>query len=98
MDLKQRNVREEDRQPNGGDSSDRRVKPVRDQKAEDSGLGVTDVLRILGGLLLLNCLLSYFITNNSVMWGWRPWYSRPGAVMRYIVSRHCYPITYAFTR
>lgn len=45
-----------------------------------------DVLRILGGLFLLNCLLSYFITNDSMLWGWRPWFVRPGVVMRYFVS------------
>lgn len=35
---------------------------------------------------MLNCLLSYFITNDSVLWGYRPWFVRPGLVMRYIVS------------
>lgn len=43
------------------------------------------MLRILGGLFLLNCLLSYFITNDSVLWGYRPWFVRPAAVMRYLV-------------
>jgi len=45
-----------------------------------------DTLRIVGGLFLLNCLLSYFVTNDSVLWGWRPWFVRPGAVMSYVVS------------
>ncbi|KAK1078404.1 hypothetical protein LTR33_007265 [Friedmanniomyces endolithicus] len=45
--------------------------------------GTLDLLRILGGLLLLNCLLSYFITNDSVLWGWRPWFIRPGPIARY---------------
>ncbi|KAK4575081.1 hypothetical protein LTR86_000933 [Recurvomyces mirabilis] len=49
-----------------------------------SGLSVVDVLRILGGVFLLNCLLSYFITNDSVLWGWRPWFVRPSVVMQYI--------------
>lgn len=55
-------------------------------KAKGGGVSVTDVLRILGGLFLLNCLLSYFITNDSVLWGYRPWFVRPGLVMRYVVS------------
>lgn len=54
--------------------------------SKNGGVGVMDVLRILGGLFLLNCLLSYFITNDSVLWGWRPWFIRPGVVMRYVVS------------
>ena len=51
-----------------------------------SGITVVDVLRILGGLFLLNCLLSYFITNDSVLWGYRPWFVRPGVIMQYFVS------------
>ena len=50
-----------------------------------NSVGVVDVLRILGGLFLLNCLLSYFVTNDSVLWGWRPWFVRPNVVMRYWV-------------
>src|ERR1700712_6098737 len=53
---------------------------------KNGGVGVMDILRILGGLFLLNCLLSYFITNDSMLWGWRPWFVRPGVVMRYFVS------------
>ena len=45
-----------------------------------------DILRVVGGLFLLNCLLSYFITNDSVLWGYRPWFVRPAVLMRYIVS------------
>ncbi|EMC92170.1 hypothetical protein BAUCODRAFT_38198 [Baudoinia panamericana UAMH 10762] len=44
---------------------------------------VLDALRIIGGLVVLNCLLSYFITGDSVLWGWRPWFTRPTVVMRY---------------
>lgn len=51
-----------------------------------------DVLRIVGGLFLLNCLLSYFITNDSMLWGYRPWFVRPAVVARYFV-RHIYCYT-----
>ena len=53
---------------------------------KNGGVGVMDILRIVGGLFLLNCLLSYFITNDSVLWGWRPWFVRPGVVKSYFVS------------
>jgi len=56
-------------------------------KAEPA-ITVVDILRIAGGLLLLNCLLSYFVTNDSVLWGWRPWFVRPAVVMRYFVRSH----------
>ena len=72
---------------NGGvmDGKENTSKPGKQQKKEAIGLSVLDVLRILGGLFLLNCLLSYFITNDSVFWGWRPWFIRPKVVMRWLV-------------
>lgn len=55
----------------------------------DTDFGVLDVLRMLAGLLLLSCLLSYFVTNDSFLWGWRPWFVRPALVVRYLVRRVC---------
>lgn len=52
-----------------------------DKRKGQIGISVLDVLRIIGGLLLLNSLLSYFITNDSFLWGYRPWFVRPRAVM-----------------
>ncbi|KEQ85132.1 cytochrome b5, partial [Aureobasidium pullulans EXF-150] len=49
-----------------------------------SGFSFTDVLRVLGGILLLNCTLSYFVTSSSLTWGWRPWYSKPGVVASWL--------------
>lgn len=54
--------------------------------AEKLGIGLLDVLRILGGLLLLNCAASWFITNESVAWGYRPWWSRPAQLKAYMVG------------
>ncbi|MCJ1226857.1 hypothetical protein MMC12_003512 [Toensbergia leucococca] len=39
-----------------------------------------DILRILGGLFLLSCTLSYFITNDSLFWGRRPAFTRPARI------------------
>jgi hypothetical protein len=64
------------------------------------GISGLDVLRMLGGLFLLNCLLSYFITTDSVLWGWRPWFIRPAVVMRYLVSNspsHLHQLTTILT-
>lgn len=55
-------------------------KPSRDT------FGVIDALRILGGLVLLNCTISYFVTNNSVTWGYRPWWSKPAELRAWMVS------------
>ena len=54
-------------------------------KKNGGGLGVLDILRIISGAFLLNCLLSYFITNDSMLWGYRPWFIRPKVVMRWLV-------------
>src|ERR1700753_2364716 len=43
-----------------------------------------DMMRLMAGGLLLNCLLSYFITSDSLTWGWRPWFIRPKVVLRYL--------------
>ena len=50
----------------------------------DTALSIIDFLRIVAGLLLLNGLLSYFITNDSFLWGWRPWFVRPQVVSRWL--------------
>ena len=83
----QQGVRERNvptKQANGGAGTKANGKSTKTKK--DAGFGVMDALRILGGLFLLNCLLSYFITNDSVLWGWRPWFVRPNVLMRYMVS------------
>jgi hypothetical protein len=51
---------------------------VKEQaEATSNGLSVLDVLRILGGLVLLSCGLSYLITSGeSMTWGYNPWWTR----------------------
>jgi len=80
--VRERNV--PNKQTNGDAGGKTKAKVPAGKK--EGAFSVMDALRILGGLFLLNCLLSYFITNDSVLWGWRPWFVRPGVVMRYIVS------------
>ncbi|KAF2104671.1 cytochrome b5 [Rhizodiscina lignyota] len=54
------------------------------EKSNVGGFGVLDVIRILGGLLLLSSALSYFVTQESITWGWRPWFSKPQHVMAWL--------------
>ncbi|EMD58689.1 hypothetical protein GGP41_006134 [Bipolaris sorokiniana] len=51
---------------------------VKEQaEATSDGLSVLDVLRILGGLVLLSCGLSYLSTSGeSMTWGYNPWWTR----------------------
>lgn len=56
-------------------------------EADDIGkVTVLDVLRVLGGVLLLNFALSWYITGESFLWGWRPWFSRPDGLKAWLVS------------
>ncbi|KAL8817819.1 MAG: hypothetical protein Q9223_003428, partial [Gallowayella weberi] len=43
-----------------------------------------DILRILVGLLLLSTTLSYFITSNSLTWGYRPPWTRPARLRAWL--------------
>lgn len=61
-------------------------------KKKSSGFSFTDVLRVLGGILLLNCALSYFVTSSSLTWGWRPWYSKPAVVASWLVCMTPLPL------
>lgn len=54
-------------------------------------ISVLDILRLIAGLIVLNCALSYFITNDSFLWGWKPWFVRPKAVMRWWVRYSSVP-------
>ena len=51
------------------------------------GVGVLDVLRIIGGVVLLSCGLSWLVTpENSLTWGWHPWFLRVGEWKAIMVS------------
>ncbi|KAI9887102.1 MAG: hypothetical protein M1823_001092 [Watsoniomyces obsoletus] len=43
-----------------------------------------DILRILGGLILLSSILSYFILDNSLTWNYRPRWTRPSIIKSYL--------------
>ncbi|EOA85355.1 hypothetical protein ACJQWK_06495 [Exserohilum turcicum] len=64
--------------PTGGKEKAELKQAVQEQAAATSnGLSVLDVLRILGGLVLLSCGLSYLSTSGeSMTWGYNPWWTR----------------------
>ncbi|KAL6705580.1 hypothetical protein ACN47E_006527 [Coniothyrium glycines] len=51
---------------------------VKEQAARTSnGLSILDILRILGGLVILSTGLSYLTTSGASMtWGYNPWWTR----------------------
>lgn len=64
------------------------AKPKVDFEDPDAHPTITllDGLRILVGLALLSGLLSYFVTGNSVVWGYNAWWTQPKAVVASLVS------------
>lgn len=58
----------------------------KSKSEENSGIGVVDTLRIIAGLLLINCVASYFVTGDSVTWNYRPWWIRPKVLAARLVS------------
>jgi hypothetical protein len=63
--------------------------PVRRRdkdEVEGKGISVLDVFRVLFVLILANCALSYFVTSESFIWGYkRPWFTKVPDLVRYIV-------------
>jgi len=54
---------------------------------EDAGpiISVLDVVRVLFTLCAASCALSYYLTaGNSVLWGFRPWPTRPQLLKAYL--------------
>ena len=74
--------------PADDDQSNPTSKPkayVSDPDEGPSRLSLLDVLRVLGGLFLLSSTLSYFITGNSILWGYRPAFTRPARIKAWLV-------------
>ncbi|KAE8373838.1 cytochrome b5-like heme/steroid binding domain-containing protein [Aspergillus bertholletiae] len=52
---------------------------------EKNGLSVLDVIRVVVTLIVASCGLSYYMTSTeSVLWGYRPWFTRWPVLVRYI--------------
>jgi hypothetical protein len=50
-------------------------------------ISVLDIIRIIFTLSVASCALSYYLTSGeSVLWGYRPWLTRPQLLKAYFVS------------
>ena len=58
---------------------------VKDENVS-THIGFFDILRVLGGIFLLSSTLSYFVTNESILWGYRPSFTQPAQVLAWFVS------------
>lgn len=52
-----------------------------------TGISILDIIRVLVTLVVASCGLSYYTTSSeSLLWGYRPWFTRWPLVVQYIVS------------
>jgi hypothetical protein len=58
-------------------------------EAEDASpvISILDLIRIIVTLCAASCALSYYLTSGeSLLWGYRPWLTRPQLLKTYFVS------------
>ena len=80
-----------------GEQEKAELKAAVKQQAEktSSGLSVLDVLRILGGVLLLSSGLSYLATSGeSMTWGYNVWWTRAGEWKSLLVRPQSLPVSH----
>ncbi|EAU34223.1 conserved hypothetical protein [Aspergillus terreus NIH2624] len=67
-------------------SSHAESRPSRhDRRNEARGISVLDILRVLVTLVVASCGLSYYMTSSeSLLWGYRPWFTRWPVLSRYL--------------
>lgn len=71
---------------NRSSQSPARTQPSRNTPNNDHGISVLDIVRVLATLVLVSCGLSYYITNyDSLLWGYRPWFTRWPVMKSYLV-------------
>lgn len=79
------------RKRNPANAQERTVRPSETSRSSTNDeielqpITTLDIIRLLFGLLLLNFLLSYFITGDSFIWGYQLWWLRPRVIMNMFV-------------
>ena len=50
-----------------------------------NAISVYDVLRLVLGLFVVSCALSFYVTGDGLFWGHRPWFTRVDVVKAWLV-------------
>ncbi|KAJ5433888.1 Cytochrome b5 [Penicillium cf. griseofulvum] len=59
-----------------------------DETDQDRGISLLDIIRVIVTLLIACGGLSYYMTSSeSVLWGYRPWYTRWPVVKQWVVRK-----------
>ncbi|TKX19330.1 hypothetical protein C1H76_8516 [Elsinoe australis] len=61
-----------------------KIREEDNNKPLKNSISFLDILRILGGIALLNTALSYYITGDAIAWGVRPWWVKPGRLQGWL--------------
>lgn len=71
------------------DEGVKQIEPTEPKTEQNSSpsIGIVDILRFLFLVFIISSGLSYYITSDSIIWGYqRPWFTRPQVLLRYFVS------------
>ncbi|KAA8651432.1 hypothetical protein EYZ11_006027 [Aspergillus tanneri] len=80
-DLRQRLTKSDQTKAKNNTPTPRR----RGVDTKSNGIGILDIIRLLVTLAAASCGLSYYITSSeSLLWGYRPWFTRWPVLMRYL--------------
>lgn len=82
-DLRQRNTKSaKSKAENDGPAPRQR----KEAASKSGGISVLDLLRLVVTLAVASCGLSYYMTSSeSLLWGYRPWFTRLPVLTRYLV-------------
>ena len=79
-----------------GDEEESDVEIEEEAEENNTGISLLYIIRVLVTIVLASCGLSYYMTSSeSVLWGYRPWFTRWPVLMRYIV---CVSLFHSFSR
>ncbi|PYH49387.1 putative heme/steroid binding domain protein [Aspergillus saccharolyticus JOP 1030-1] len=69
--------------PSKAGSSSKTTKKSSSSNAR--GISILDIIRVLATLVIASCGLSYYMTSSeSLLWGYRPWFTRLPVLMRFL--------------
>ena len=86
-DLRQRQVPSSKEPSNQQPAKQQKKKGEKESNGTSTGISILDIIRVLVTLVVASCGLSYYTTSSeSLLWGYRPWFTRWPLVVQYIVS------------
>ncbi|KAK2858492.1 hypothetical protein FQN49_004678 [Arthroderma sp. PD_2] len=75
---------DEDEEDNEANEA-KEAKEEMEQDDSSNKIGIVDILRFIFLVVIISSGLSYYITSDSIIWGYkRPWFTRLPVLMRYI--------------